>query len=189
MDIDHSLITCGGNDHKSVALIRLKSCLNLCKSCKKNRLLAFEADEVRLFLLWVIWIFHPLKPPIRGRNCAPIRPKLLEELARRYRFDARINRCWTFIPSPKRSPTPAYLVDTQASLRRSNDFNAGRRRNVVTLDGPEVVPIDDLLLWSKLFEVMVHRFVDRVASAHDVTRNVTRRKCSPIRLTTLRAKS
>ncbi len=44
MDVDHPLITGGGYDYESVALVGLKTWMNPGKSCEEHRSLAFEAD-------------------------------------------------------------------------------------------------------------------------------------------------
>ncbi len=163
--------------------------MNLSERRKKHRLLALESNVVRLLFLRIVRILNPLKPTIGWNQYPAIRPQLFEKLPSHHSFDTRIDRRRSFALGPKWCPSPAYLVDAQTLCCRANDFDSGGWRNVVSLDRPEVIPADDQLLWRKLLKVAVHGFIDRIASAHDVTRNVTRRKCLPIRLTAREPKS
>ena len=142
MDVDHPLITGGGYDHESVALVGLKTWMNLGKSCEEHRPLAFEADEVRLFLFWVCRILYPFKPAICRCKSTAIRPKLLKKFACHDGFDSRIYRCGTFTLCPERSPSPANLVDTEPGVSRSNGLYSNRRRDVIPLYRQKVIAID-----------------------------------------------
>nr|QGR26321.1 hypothetical protein [Pseudomonas syringae pv. actinidiae] len=149
--------------------MRLKPSVDLGQCREEHRLFTLETDEVGLLFLGVIRVLHPFKPTVRWGNCPSGRPELFEELSRHYGFDSSVDWGWSFAFRPERLPPPPNLVDTQTPLGGTDDLNPSARSHVVALYGQEVVPIDHDLLWGKLLEVVVHGFVDRVASAHDVT--------------------
>lgn len=55
---------------------------------------------------------------------------------------------------------PMAFRKTYPILHRPNNFHASGWSNVVALYRPEVVAVDDELLWRQLLEVVVHGLVD-----------------------------